>query len=181
LVAIATHPTTSSHWPHDARIVFSGKGYQWISHYQSFWFHAETMFSYLQSCPLARRVGWYEPKRPARPPFGVQVLWKRRVTRIINDVSASQPQQATSDYLSPALYACAFAAVVPAGRRSLPRTPVVGKSVGFPVASSQERHRCPLSHGFHFVCGAVAAWTDGASKLFQLDTLSWEWFQSEYL
>lgn len=108
-------------------------------------------------------------------------LGKEGVTRIISDVSASQPQQAISDYLSPALYAYAFAAVVPAGRHSLPRTPVVEKSVGSPVASSQERHRCPLSHGFRFACDAVAAWTDGASKLFQLGTLSWEWFQSEYL
>jgi len=106
---------------------------------------------------------------------------KEGVTRIISDVSAAQPQQAISDYLSPALYAYAFAAVVPAGRHSLPRTPVVEKSVEFPVASSREQPRCRLSHGFRFAYDAVAAWTDGASKLFQLDSLSWEWFQSEYL
>jgi hypothetical protein len=96
-------------------------------------------------------------------------------------VSASQPQQATSDYLSPALYARATAAIVPAAHHVSPAILQFGVSAEYTAESSQEQQHCRLSHGSRFACGAVASLTDGVSMLSRLVGLLVVWCQSEYL
>jgi len=81
---------------------------------------------------------------------------------IFNDVSASQHQQATSDYLSLALYARANAAVVPAALHSSQSAILrVEVSVEFPAASSRVQRRCRPSRGSRSACDAVVALRDG--------------------
>lgn len=106
---------------------------------------------------------------------------RRKQNVCISAVSASQPQQATSNYLSPALYARATAAIVPAAHHVSPAILQFGVSVEFPVASSQEQQRGHPSRGLRFACGVVVALTDGVSVLSRLVGLWLVWFQSEYL
>ena len=80
---------------------------------------------------------------------------------LFNDVSASQTQQATSNYLFLALYARANVAVAPAAPHFLPATLRVGVSVEFPAESSQVQQHYRPSRGSRFACDAVAALTDG--------------------
>jgi len=102
---------------------------------------------------------------------------------VFNDVSASQPQQATSDYPSLALYARASSVAFPADHHLRPAILRVEEDVEVPAENSQvqQQHYCRPSRGFRFASGAVAASTDVVSMLFRLGGLWWEWFQSENL
>jgi hypothetical protein len=85
----------------------------------------------------------------------------------LNDVSFSQPQQATSNYLSPALYARASAAIVPAAHHFSPEILRVEAVAESPVENSQEQQHYRLNRGLRFACGVVAALTYGVSELFR--------------
>jgi hypothetical protein len=104
-----------------------------------------------------------------------------RKGKFISAVCASLPQQVTSDYLSPALYARASAAIAPVAHHVSSVILQLGVSVEFPAESSQEQRRYHPNRGSRFACDAVAALTDGVSVLFRLVGLWLVWFQSEYL
>ena len=86
---------------------------------------------------------------------------------IFNDVSSSQPQQATSNYLALALYARASAAIFPAAHHFSPEILQVEVVVELPVENSRVQQHYHPSRDLRFACGAVVASTYGVSVLFR--------------